>query len=90
MCSKGRMGKEFPQRSSPDVLVLLGTLDTVEMGWEIVQSVMDVLATLPLREFPNYRAGLWGPRGTCRKTKSGSGAGSRYRASEWEPQPISG
>ena len=36
--------------------------DTVEKGWEIVQSVMDVWAALPPREFPNYAAGTWGPK----------------------------
>jgi len=36
--------------------------DTVEKGWEIVQSVMDVWAALPPREFPNYEAGTWGPK----------------------------
>jgi glucose-6-phosphate 1-dehydrogenase len=36
--------------------------DTVEKGWEIVQSVMDVWAALPPRDFPNYAAGTWGPR----------------------------
>ena len=35
--------------------------DTVEKGWEIVESVMDVWAALPPREFPNYAAGTWGP-----------------------------
>jgi glucose-6-phosphate 1-dehydrogenase len=37
-------------------------VDTVEKGWEIVQSVMDVWAALPPREFPNYPAGTWGPK----------------------------
>jgi len=36
--------------------------DTVEKGWEIVQSVMDVWTALPPRDFPNYAAGTWGPR----------------------------
>ena len=36
--------------------------DTVEKGWEIVQSVMDVWSALPPREFPNYAAGTWGPK----------------------------
>ena len=31
--------------------------DTVEKGWEIVQSVLDVWAALPPRDFPNYAAG---------------------------------
>jgi len=35
--------------------------DTVEKGWEIVQSVLDVWAALPPRDFPNYEAGTWGP-----------------------------
>jgi glucose-6-phosphate 1-dehydrogenase len=36
--------------------------DTVEKGWEIVESVMDVWAALPPRDFPNYAAGTWGPQ----------------------------
>lgn len=36
--------------------------DTVEKGWEIVQSVMDVWSALPPRDFPNYKVGTWGPR----------------------------
>jgi glucose-6-phosphate 1-dehydrogenase len=36
--------------------------DTVEKGWEIVQSVMDVWSALPPRDFPNYNAGTWGPQ----------------------------
>jgi glucose-6-phosphate 1-dehydrogenase len=35
--------------------------DTVEKGWEIVESVMDVWHALPARDFPNYAAGTWGP-----------------------------
>ncbi len=35
--------------------------ETVEKGWEIVESVMDVWSALPPREFPNYAAGSWGP-----------------------------
>ncbi|WP_296900563.1 glucose-6-phosphate dehydrogenase [Thiohalocapsa sp.] len=35
--------------------------DTVEKGWEIVQSVLDVWSALPPRDFPNYAAGTWGP-----------------------------
>jgi glucose-6-phosphate 1-dehydrogenase len=36
--------------------------DTVEKGWEIVQSVMDVWSALPPRDFPNYAASTWGPK----------------------------
>ncbi len=34
---------------------------TVEKGWEIVESVLDVWKALPPRDFPNYSAGSWGP-----------------------------
>jgi glucose-6-phosphate 1-dehydrogenase len=35
--------------------------DMVEAGWNIVQSVMDVWKALPVRNFPNYASGSWGP-----------------------------
>ncbi len=35
--------------------------DTVETGWELVAPVLDVWSALPPRDFPNYRAGSWGP-----------------------------
>jgi len=44
--------------------------DTVEKGWEIVQSVLDVWAALPPREFPNYAAGTWGPAAAGNLTKN--------------------
>ena len=44
--------------------------DTVEKGWEIVQSVLDVWAALPAREFPNYAAGTWGPAAAGNLTKN--------------------
>jgi len=43
--------------------------DTVEKGWEIVQSVLDVWAALPPRDFPNYAAGTWGPTAAGDLTK---------------------
>ncbi|MCU1261403.1 MAG: glucose-6-phosphate dehydrogenase [Bryobacterales bacterium] len=36
--------------------------DMVEAGWSIVTPVLDVWRALPPRNFPNYRAGTWGPR----------------------------
>ena len=36
--------------------------DMVEAGWNIVQSVMDVWKALPVRNFPNYASGTWGPK----------------------------
>jgi glucose-6-phosphate 1-dehydrogenase len=36
--------------------------DMVEAGWAVVQTVMDVWAALPPRNFPNYPAGSWGPK----------------------------
>jgi len=43
--------------------------DTVEKGWEIVQSVLDVWTALPPRDFPNYAAGTWGPAAAANLTK---------------------
>jgi glucose-6-phosphate 1-dehydrogenase len=33
----------------------------VEAAWRIATPVLDVWATLPARDFPNYAAGTWGP-----------------------------
>ena len=35
--------------------------DMVEMGWGIVNPVLEVWRALPPRTFPNYAAGTWGP-----------------------------
>jgi glucose-6-phosphate 1-dehydrogenase len=35
--------------------------DMVEEAWRIVTPVLDVWASLPARDFPNYPAGSWGP-----------------------------
>jgi glucose-6-phosphate 1-dehydrogenase len=35
--------------------------DMVEMGWSVVQPLLDVWAALPPRDFPNYAPGTWGP-----------------------------
>jgi glucose-6-phosphate 1-dehydrogenase len=35
--------------------------DMVEASWRIVTPILDVWATLPARDFPNYLAGTWGP-----------------------------
>jgi glucose-6-phosphate 1-dehydrogenase len=35
--------------------------DLVEASWRIVTPMLDVWATLPARDFPNYEAGTWGP-----------------------------
>lgn len=36
--------------------------DNIEIGWEIVEPILDVWAALPTRGFPNYEAGSWGPK----------------------------
>jgi glucose-6-phosphate 1-dehydrogenase len=36
--------------------------DTVEAAWSAVEPVLDVWGALPPRDFPNYRAGSWGPK----------------------------
>lgn len=35
--------------------------DNVELGWKVVQPILDVWGTLPPGSFPNYPAGSWGP-----------------------------
>ncbi len=35
--------------------------DNIEVGWEIVEPIIDVWGALPTRNFPNYAAGSWGP-----------------------------
>ena len=35
--------------------------DMVETGWAMVQPILDVWGALAARNFPNYRAGTWGP-----------------------------
>ena len=36
--------------------------DMVEAGWCVVSPVLDVWKALPPRNFPNYSAGVWGPK----------------------------
>jgi glucose-6-phosphate 1-dehydrogenase len=35
--------------------------DVIEIGWELVQPILDVWGALPPRDFPDYAAGTWGP-----------------------------
>jgi glucose-6-phosphate 1-dehydrogenase len=35
--------------------------DSIEVGWSVVQPVLDVWQSLPSPSFPNYNAGSWGP-----------------------------
>jgi glucose-6-phosphate 1-dehydrogenase len=35
--------------------------DMVEAGWALIQPVLDLWSALPVRNFPNYAAGTWGP-----------------------------
>jgi glucose-6-phosphate 1-dehydrogenase len=35
--------------------------DNVELGWSVVEPILDVWSTLPPRNFANYAAGTWGP-----------------------------
>ena len=37
--------------------------DMVEAGWAVVEPILDVWKALPPRDFPNYPAGDWGPKG---------------------------
>ena len=36
--------------------------DMVEMGWGIVNPMLEVWGALPPRNFPNYSSGTWGPK----------------------------
>ncbi len=36
--------------------------DMVEAGWSVVDPILDVWKALPVRNFPNYAAGSWGPK----------------------------
>ncbi len=57
------------ERLLHDVMIGDGTLfhraDMVEASWRIADPVLDVWATLPARDFPNYAAGSWGPAGAA-------------------------
>jgi glucose-6-phosphate 1-dehydrogenase len=35
--------------------------DNVEAAWRIATPILDLWASLPARDFPNYAAGTWGP-----------------------------
>ncbi len=35
--------------------------DMVEAGWSVIQPVLEVWKNTPVRDFPNYPAGSWGP-----------------------------
>ncbi|MBK1645339.1 glucose-6-phosphate dehydrogenase [Thiocapsa imhoffii] len=56
--------------------------ETVEKGWEIVESVQDVWSALPARDFPNYAAGSWGPPGADDLLKNDGRHWRRIRSSE--------
>ena len=36
--------------------------DNIELGWELMEPILDVWSALPARDFPNYAAGTWGPQ----------------------------
>jgi glucose-6-phosphate 1-dehydrogenase len=36
--------------------------DNVEAGWEVVQPILDHWAKVKEKDFPNYKAGSWGPK----------------------------
>ena len=36
--------------------------DNIELGWELMEPILDVWSALPARDFPNYAAGTWGPK----------------------------
>jgi len=40
---------------------LFNRADNVEVGWSVVQPILDVWKSLPPASFPNYASGTWGP-----------------------------
>ncbi len=36
--------------------------DQVEAGWSVVAPIQEAWSSQPLRAFPNYKAGSWGPQ----------------------------
>ena len=36
--------------------------DMIEVGWQLVDPILDVWNALPARGFPNYACGTWGPK----------------------------
>jgi glucose-6-phosphate 1-dehydrogenase len=52
------------ERLLHDVMIgdtaLFQRADLVEASWRIATPILDVWATLPARDFPNYEAGTWG------------------------------
>ncbi len=53
------------ERLLHDVMIgdasLFHRADLVEASWRIMTPILDVWASLPARDFPNYEAGTWGP-----------------------------
>ncbi len=41
--------------------ILFQRADSVELGWQVIQPILDVWGALTPRTFPNYPAGSWGP-----------------------------
>src|SRR5262249_49332520 len=41
---------------------LFSRTDLVETAWRIAQPILDVWASTPANDFPNYPAGTWGPK----------------------------
>ena len=41
---------------------LFNRADNVEVGWSVVEPILDVWRALPPTSFPNYAAGTWGPK----------------------------
>ncbi len=71
-----------------DVLLGDATLfmrsDQVEAAWSLLQPVLDAWAQNPASDFPNYKAGSWGPE-AAERLVAGDGH-SWLRPSNWQPR----
>jgi glucose-6-phosphate 1-dehydrogenase len=56
-------------------MALFHRADLVEASWRIATPILDLWATLPARDFPNYEAGTWVPprRTSCSRATDGAG-----------------
>lgn len=73
-----------------DVLIGDATLfmrsDQVEAAWELLQPVLDAWSRNPAADFPNYRAGSWGPEAAERLVAADGHAW--LTPSYWLPRPC--
>ena len=56
--------------------------DQIERGWSIIAPIQEVWAALPPRDFPDYRAGSWGPAASDDLSRAGRKAVEAFRKTD--------